>query len=301
MVPVLRHAEARDLWSTAAEVARLAEATAQAAPRALSSPAPPSRSPAWALWAASRQRQDQPPRSRDRRREPHRRAAGDARRRDRGAADDEPVVVVRPPRGRRHRRRTLHSGRARISRGASNDVCAVAARPALAALSRFGQQLPRRRLRPESAVLAARSGLAQTHTTADVDRGEQGHLLKPDSMLHNRHRGEHGLEVCNSVDRRTGASLGLRLSSHCPPVAVPMMPLPAASTPEPTPSWHRLTCRPPGSTLCASDAGDVRADRRRGVARDRRRLFGMDRRAVRKAPGFSSSRLGGRGRRGPRR
>ena len=40
MVPVVRHAEAMDLWALAAEVARLAEA-------------PPSPSPAWAPWAAS--------------------------------------------------------------------------------------------------------------------------------------------------------------------------------------------------------------------------------------------------------
>ncbi|QNA87225.1 2-oxo acid dehydrogenase subunit E2 [Massilia sp. Dwa41.01b] len=54
MVPVVRNAEARDPWSAAAEVARLAEAARAAArPCAKSSAVPPSPSPAWAPWAAS--------------------------------------------------------------------------------------------------------------------------------------------------------------------------------------------------------------------------------------------------------
>ena len=52
MVPVVKHAEALDLWGCAAEVARLAEAAKAAPPPARSLAAQPSRSRRWAPWAA---------------------------------------------------------------------------------------------------------------------------------------------------------------------------------------------------------------------------------------------------------
>ena len=57
MVPVLRHAEARDLWASATEIARLADAARAAKARhGTSSAARPSPSPAWARSAASSRR-----------------------------------------------------------------------------------------------------------------------------------------------------------------------------------------------------------------------------------------------------
>ena len=53
MVPVMRHAEARDLWSMAAEIIRRPRPCAPALPAATSCPARPSPSPAWGRWAAS--------------------------------------------------------------------------------------------------------------------------------------------------------------------------------------------------------------------------------------------------------
>ena len=86
MVPVLRDAEALDLWASAAEVARLAEAarSGKAARDELSRLDDHDHQPG----RARRHRVDagdQPPRGRDRRRQPHRRAAGDPRRRGRAA------------------------------------------------------------------------------------------------------------------------------------------------------------------------------------------------------------------------
>jgi hypothetical protein len=96
MVPVVRNAEARDLWASAAEVARRPTPPAmQGAARAIIWPHPPSPAGAGA---------SSPRRSSSwgcRRRQLDGRAAGDSRQRSR-AQDDEPVVLVRPPRHRRH-------------------------------------------------------------------------------------------------------------------------------------------------------------------------------------------------------
>ncbi len=76
MVPVVRHAEARDLWATAAEIARLAEAARGGrgdARRALR--LDDHRHEPRSAAAASSPRRSSTRRSRDRRREPHRRAA----------------------------------------------------------------------------------------------------------------------------------------------------------------------------------------------------------------------------------
>jgi hypothetical protein len=53
MVPVVRNAEARDPWASAAEVARLAEAARTGKARATNCPVRPSPSPASVRWAAS--------------------------------------------------------------------------------------------------------------------------------------------------------------------------------------------------------------------------------------------------------
>jgi hypothetical protein len=51
MVPVVRHAEALDVWQTANEIARVSGAAKSGKARARSSAAPPSPSPRWARWA----------------------------------------------------------------------------------------------------------------------------------------------------------------------------------------------------------------------------------------------------------
>ena len=94
MVPVVRHAETHDLWSSAAEIARLADAArdGKATREELSRLDHHHHQPR----AAGRHRHhagDQPSRSGDRRHQPDRRAAGDPRRRGGGAQDDEPVVA----------------------------------------------------------------------------------------------------------------------------------------------------------------------------------------------------------------
>ena len=102
MVPVVRHAEARDLWSSAAEVARLADAArAGKAPReelsgstiTITSLGPlggivttPIINPPEVAIVGVNRIVERPV---------------DPRRRGRAAAADEPVVVVRPPRRRR--------------------------------------------------------------------------------------------------------------------------------------------------------------------------------------------------------
>ena len=77
MVPVVRHAEARDLWSSAAEVARLADAAR--AGKATRDELSGSTITITSLGPLRRHRHhadDQPAGSRDHRRQPHRRAAG---------------------------------------------------------------------------------------------------------------------------------------------------------------------------------------------------------------------------------
>ena len=106
MVPVVRHAEARDLWSSAAEVARLAEAAR--AGKATREELGGSTITITSLGRAGRHRHhagDQPPR----RSRSSASTASSSGRSWRGgvvvaAADDEPVVVVRPPRRRRRGR-----------------------------------------------------------------------------------------------------------------------------------------------------------------------------------------------------
>ena len=112
MVPVVRNAEARDLWSCAAEVARLAErrAAGKATREELTGSTititslgplggivttPVINYPEVAIVGVNRV-VERPC----------------ARRRDRAAADDEPLVVVRPPHRRRPARRRVRAGAA---------------------------------------------------------------------------------------------------------------------------------------------------------------------------------------------
>ena len=116
MVPVMRHAEARDLWSMAAEIIRLAEAvrTGAASRDELSGSTititslgplggivttPVINHPEVGIVGVNRIVE---------------RPAIPQRRRG-GAQADEPVVLVRSPRGRRHERGALHPGGARAA------------------------------------------------------------------------------------------------------------------------------------------------------------------------------------------
>ena len=98
MVPVVRHAEARDLWDCAAELNRLAEAarTGTATREELTG----STITITSLGAHGRHRDDaghQPSRGGDRRRQQDRGPPALGRRRVRAAQDDEPLVGLRPP------------------------------------------------------------------------------------------------------------------------------------------------------------------------------------------------------------
>ena len=115
MVPVMRHAEARDLWSMAAEIIRLAEAvrTGAASRDELSGSTititslgplggivttPVINHPEVGIVGVNRI------------------VERPAIRNGRGGAQaDEPVVLVRSPRGRRHGRGALHPGGARAA------------------------------------------------------------------------------------------------------------------------------------------------------------------------------------------
>jgi hypothetical protein len=117
MVPVLRHAEALDLWACAGGHRARGRRRAQwqgAARGAVGLDHHPHQP-----GGAGRHRQHaghQPPRGGHRRRQPHGGAAHAPQRPGGGAPADEPVVLVRPPRGRRHGRGAIHPGHARAAR-----------------------------------------------------------------------------------------------------------------------------------------------------------------------------------------
>ena len=112
IVPVIRHAESRDLWDIAAEVAparrghprRQGDARGAVAARPSPSPAsgplggiastPVINRPEVAIIAVNKVKRD----------------AGGRRRPDRDPQDDEPVAVLRPPRRRRLGRGRVHAG-----------------------------------------------------------------------------------------------------------------------------------------------------------------------------------------------
>ncbi len=121
MVPVVRHAEARDLWSCAAEVARLADAarTGKVARDELSGSTITITS-LGPLGGIVTTPGHQLSGGGDHRDQPHRRAARDSRGRRGAPVDDEPVVVVRSSRGRRHAGRRVRAGAAWIPRSSSH-------------------------------------------------------------------------------------------------------------------------------------------------------------------------------------
>ncbi len=111
VVPVIRHAEAMDLWELANEIARLAARHARGqgqgrrAARLDHYPDQP--------WTARRRRHhagDQPSGGGDHRPQQDHRPASGAGRRHRHPQDDERLLELRSSRGRRLRRRRLHPG-----------------------------------------------------------------------------------------------------------------------------------------------------------------------------------------------
>ena len=109
IVPVVQHAEARDVWDSALEVARVS--TAARENKAGKDDLTGSTITITSLGALGRRGDDagdQLSGSRDHRPQRDHRAPGRARRPDRHPQDDEPVVVLRSPRGRWLRRRRVH-------------------------------------------------------------------------------------------------------------------------------------------------------------------------------------------------
>ncbi len=145
MVPVVRHAEARDLWASAAEVARLADAarTGKATRDELSGSTititslgplggivstPVINAPEVAIVGVNRIVE--------------RPVVHDGR--DRAAAIDEPLVVVRPPGDRRAARRGVRAGAARLSGVPGAAVCRIV----LLAMARTMRMTMRERCKP---------------------------------------------------------------------------------------------------------------------------------------------------------
>jgi hypothetical protein len=110
MVPVVRHAEALDLWQTAVEIARLAEAAraGKAVPTELTGSTITITSLGRLGGLASRPIINRPEVA-SHRYQPHRRAADGARRPGGGPQDDEPILVLRSSHRRRLGGGRLHS------------------------------------------------------------------------------------------------------------------------------------------------------------------------------------------------
>jgi 2-oxoisovalerate dehydrogenase E2 component (dihydrolipoyl transacylase) len=126
MVPVVKHAEGRDLWGYADEVARLSiiarngSITVEELTGSTITISSPRR--------AGRDRRDsdhQLPRGRDHRGEQGGDTAGVHRRHVVPASDHEPVVVVRPSSGRRRRRRGVHPTDQSTARDTRSNVHAL--------------------------------------------------------------------------------------------------------------------------------------------------------------------------------